>query len=188
MLDHETQKKIEENNKQISSLLQENEMLNLKSKTDELTGILNRRGFYEYGEKITSLSASMGKSGGILFFDLDGLKTINDTYGHKLGDLAIKLESYVIKTAFRDSDVVGRLSGDEFGVVAPGFPSRKVDDLRRRLKELNEMVSKENDLPFTLSISVGCVDFTPQNFDFHALLKQADEKLYEEKRIKHAQR
>ena len=166
-------------------LLQENEMLNLKSKTDELTGILNRRGFYEYGEKITLLSASMGKSGGILFFDLDGLKTINDTYGHKIGDLAIKLESYVIKSAFRESDVVGRLSGDEFGVVAPGFPSRKIDYLREKLIKLNEQISKENDLPFTLSISVGCVDFSPANCDFQALLKQADEKLYEEKRIKH---
>jgi diguanylate cyclase (GGDEF)-like protein len=169
-------------------LLQENEMLNLKSKTDELTGILNRRGFYEYGEKVTSLSASMGKSGGILFFDLDGLKTINDTYGHKIGDLAIKLESYVIKTAFRESDVVGRLSGDEFGVVAPGFPSRKIDYLREKLIKLNEQISKENDLPFTLSISVGCVDFSPASCDFQALLKQADEKLYEEKRIKHSRR
>ena len=169
-------------------LLQENEMLNLKSKTDELTGILNRRGFYEYGEKVTSLSASMGKSGGILFFDLDGLKTINDTYGHKIGDLAIKLEYYVIKTAFRDSDVVCSFSGDEFGVVAPGFPSRKIDYLREKLIKLNEKVSKENDLPFTLSISVGCVDFSPASCDFQALLKQADEKLYEEKRIKHSRR
>ena len=169
-------------------LLQENEMLNLKSKTDELTGILNRRGFYEYGEKVSSLSASMGKSGGILFFDLDGLKTINDTYGHKIGDLAIKLESYVIKSAFRESDVVGRLSGDEFGVVAPGFPSRKIDYLREKLIKLNEQISKENDLPFTLSISVGCIDFSPASCDFQALLKQADEKLYEEKRIKHTKK
>lgn len=176
------------NNAKRKELLQENEMLSAKSKTDELTGILNRRGFYEYGEKVTALSASMGNSGGILFFDLDGLKTINDTYGHKIGDLAIKLEASVIKAAFRESDVVGRLSGDEFGVVAPGFPSRKIDYLREKIKTLNENISKENNLPFTLSISVGCVDFTPKNCDFQTLLKQADEKLYEEKRIKHARK
>ena len=169
-------------------LLHENEILNKKSITDELTGLLNRRGFYEYGERVASSFVSMGKSGGILFFDLDGLKTINDTYGHKIGDLAIKLSAFVIKSAFRESDVVGRLSGDEFGVVAPGFPSRKIDYLREKLKELNEKVSKENDLPFTLSISVGCVDFSLENFDFQNLIKQADEKLYEEKRIKHARK
>lgn len=166
-------------------LILENKDLSIKSKTDELTGILNRRGFFEYGEKLALLSASMGKMGGILFFDLDGLKIINDTYGHETGDLAIKLEAQVIKAAFRDTDVVGRLSGDEFGVVAPGFPSRKMDFLREKIRKLNEEVSKENNLPFTLSVSVGCVDFSLENFDFQHFLTLADEKLYEEKRKKH---
>ena len=65
-----------------------------------------------------------------MFFDLDGLKTINDTYGHKIGDLAIKVEAQVLKAAFRESDVVGRISGDEFGVVAPGNKKKKVSALR----------------------------------------------------------
>lgn len=169
-------------------LMMENHKLNIKSKTDELTGVLNRRGFYDYGQKLISLSTSMGKTGCVLFFDLDGLKTINDTYGHKIGDLAVKVESQVLKAAFRETDVVGRLSGDEFGVVAPGFPSRKVSALREKLIVLNEEFSKKNELPFTLSISVGCVDFFADNNDIQLLLKSADENLYQEKRIKHSQK
>lgn len=153
-----------------------------------MTGVLNRRGFYDYGQKLASLSSSMGKTGSVMFFDLDGLKTINDTYGHKIGDLAIKVEAQVLKAAFRDSDVVGRLSGDEFGVVAPGFPSEKVSALREKLISLNEDFSKKNELPFTLSISVGAVDFDVDNHDIQMLLKVADENLYQEKRIKHSQK
>ena len=94
----------------------------------------------------------------------------------------------VLRAAFRDSDMVGRLSGDEFGVVAPRFPMYKVDDLRKRLVILNEQFSKDAKLPFTLSISIGPVEFDSKNSDLHELLKEADKNLYEEKKIKHAQR
>ena len=77
----------------------------------------------------------MDKFGSVFFCDLDGLKKINDTYGHEIGDLAIQTEAQVLKAAFRENDLIGRLSGDEFGVVAPGFPSRKIDDLRKKFKD-----------------------------------------------------
>lgn len=176
----------EETNK--TKLLNENQNLNRQSKTDELTKVLNRRGFYEYGKRLLELSSSMGKSGVVFFCDLDGLKKINDTYGHEIGDLAIKTEAKVLKSAFRDSDLVGRLSGDEFGVVAPGFPLRKVDYLRERLIELNKQLSEEAGLPFTLSISIGPIEFTEKDNDLVKLLTQADKNLYEEKKIKHAKK
>ena len=176
------------NKSQQKKLLIEKQNLNLKSKTDELTQVLNRRGFFEYGQRLVSLSASMDKFGSVFFCDLDGLKKINDTYGHEIGDLAIQTEAQVLKAAFRENDLIGRLSGDEFGVVAPGFPSRKIDDLRKKLIVLNEEFSKANNLPFTLSISVGCVDFNNDKSDLQALLTCADEKLYEEKHIKHSQK
>jgi len=169
-------------------LLDRNHDLNFQSKTDELTKIFNRRGFIEYGERLIDLSSSMGKLGVVFFCDLDGLKTINDTYGHKIGDLAIKTEAKVLKAAFRDSDLVGRLSGDEFGVVAPGFPIRKVEVLRQRLIELNKQLSEEAGLPFTLSISIGPIEYTETEKDLLKLLTQADKNLYEEKKIKHAKK
>ena len=119
---------------------------------------------------------------------MDGLKTINDTYGHEIGDLAIKTEARVLRAVFRDSDMVGRLSGDEFGVVAPGLPAYKADVIRERFRTINEEFSREADLPFTLSISIGPIDFNAEANDLKDLLKEADKGLYEEKKIKHAQR
>ncbi len=169
-------------------LAEKNQTLNFESKTDELTKLFNRRGFYEYGQQLIDVSTAAGQSGCVFFCDLDGLKTINDTYGHEIGDLAIKTEAKVLRAAFRDSDMVGRLSGDEFGVVAPGFPLRKIEVLRERFKTINEECSKEANLPFTLSISIGPMEFNADNLDLKDLLKEADKNLYEEKKIKHALR
>ena len=169
-------------------LAEKNQTLNFESKTDELTKLFNRRGFYEYGQQLIDVSTAAGQSGCVFFCDLDGLKTINDTWGHEIGDLAIKTEAKVLRAAFRDSDMVGRLSGDEFGVVAPGFPLRKIEVLRERFKTINEECSKEANLPFTLSISIGPMEFNADNLDLKDLLKEADKNLYEEKKIKHALR
>lgn len=169
-------------------LVQKNFNLNRQTKTDELTQIYNRRGFFEYGQNLIDLSVGADKRGCVFFFDLDGLKKINDTYGHEIGDLAIKTEAKVLTSAFRDSDLVGRLSGDEFAAVAVGFTIDKVDVLRERLLRLNKELSEEAKLPFTLSISVGPMEFSASSCNLQTLLKTADKNLYEEKRIKHAKR
>lgn len=169
-------------------LAEKNQTLNFESKTDELTKLFNRRGFYEYGQQLLDVSVAAGQTGSVFFCDLDGLKTINDTWGHEIGDLAIKTEARVLRAAFRDSDMIGRLSGDEFGVVAPGLPARKVEIIRERFKALNEEFSRAENLPFTLSISIGPVDFNSETNDLKDLLKLADKGLYEEKKIKHAKR
>ena len=171
-----------------ASLAEENQNLNFESKTDELTKLFNRRGLYEYGQQLLDVALAAGQEGCVFFCDLDGLKTINDTWGHEIGDLAIQTESKVLRAAFRDSDMVGRLSGDEFGIIAPGLPLRKIDVIRERLVLLNEQYSKEANLPFTLSISIGAVEFNSNAADLKDLLKEADKYLYEEKKIKHAQR
>ncbi len=171
-----------------AKLAEKNQNLNFQSKTDELTKLFNRRGFYEYGQQLLDVAVASGQCGCVFFCDLDGLKTINDTYGHEIGDLAIKTEAKVLRAAFRDSDLIGRLSGDEFGVVAPGLPARKIEVIRERFMSINEEFSKEAGLPFTLSISIGSVDFTEDNKDLKDLLKAADKVLYEEKKIKHAKK
>ena len=171
-----------------AKLAEKNQNLSFQSKTDELTKLFNRRGFYEYGQQLLDVAVASGQCGCVFFCDLDGLKTINDTYGHEIGDLAIKTEAKVLRAAFRDSDLIGRLSGDEFGVVAPGLPARKVEVIRERFMSINEEFSKEAGLPFTLSISIGPVDFTEDNKDLKDLLKAADKVLYEEKKLKHAKK
>ena len=160
--------------------------LHVRSQSDELTGILNRRGFMEYGRRFISLATDMDTTGLVFFADLDGLKTINDTYGHDYGDRAIKAESEVLRLAFRKMDIIGRLSGDEFGIVATGMDFDFIDKLREKVDKLNEEISRENNFPFTLSISLGAVKFDENNCDLEELLKIADKNLYEQKKIHHA--
>lgn len=169
-------------------LMEKNQNLSIQSMTDELTQIFNRRGFTKYGEQLLELSISTGKTGFVFFCDIDGLKTINDTYGHEIGDIAIKTQAKVLTSAFRDSDLIGRLSGDEFGVIAPGFKPSRINELHERIQGVSEVLSKEAGLPFILSISFGYEVFSEENSSLHELLMAADKRLYEEKIIKHGKK
>jgi len=168
-------------------LKSENLDLNAVSRTDELTKILNRRGFKELGQRAIDLAQEKLQSVVVFFGDMDGLKTINDTYGHEMGDKAIKLQAKVLSKAFRTEDIVGRLSGDEFGIIAVGMGVERIDSVKEKVTALNEQISKENNLPFTLSISLGGVDLQSSS-NLKRLLSEADKKLYVEKQIKHANR
>ena len=163
----------------------ENTDLNEVSRTDELTKILNRRGFKEKGQRAIDLAQETLQPVVVFFGDMDGLKKINDTYGHEMGDKAIKLQAEVLKRAFRSDDIVGRLSGDEFGVIAVGMHLDRIDSVKEQIATLSEKISKKNKLPFTLSISLGAVDLQSSS-NLKRLLSEADKKLYVEKQIKHA--
>lgn len=163
----------------------ENTDLNEVSRTDELTKILNRRGFKEKGQRAIDLAQETLQPVVVFFGDMDGLKKINDTYGHEMGDKAIKLQAEVLKKAFRSDDIVGRLSGDEFGIIAVGMHLDRIDSVKDQISTLSEKISKKNKLPFTLSISLGAVDLQSSS-NLKRLLSEADKKLYVEKQIKHA--
>ena len=115
------------------NLERENTNLALQSRMDELTGILNRRGFIEKGQAALDILQETDTSGVIFFADMDGLKKINDTYGHDMGDKALMLQARVLTDIFRSSDVVGRLSGDEFGIVALGMKMNYVENTRLKI-------------------------------------------------------
>jgi len=166
-------------------LVSENTDLTRQSRTDELTGILNRRGFIEKGQEVLDMLQETDTAGVVFFMDMDGLKKINDTYGHDMGDKAIRAQAKILKSVFRSTDVVGRLSGDEFGVVAVGMKLNYIDNIRLKIKMMSEKVSKEEELPFTLSISLGAVDLQSSSV-LKKILTEADKELYIEKRKKHA--
>lgn len=174
--------------KEKEQLFEKNQNLDFATKTDDLTLLFNRRGFMEYGQRLIESTAKNGQSGSVFFCDLDGLKNINDTWGHEMGDLAIKTEAKVLKAVFRETDLIGRLSGDEFGVVAPNFPLRKLETLRKRLKTINKQYSKNAKLPFILSISIGVAEYNSPTSSLTKLLTLADNLLYEEKKLKHPER
>lgn len=169
-------------NQRLEALTEE---LSKESRTDELTGIFNRRGFMEYGQRMLDLSIATGAKGSVFFFDMDGLKKINDTWGHKTGDAAIQTLAEVLKEAFHKSDIVGRLSGDEFAVIAPGFDKKNGTILRTRIEQLCKEFSLKEKLPLEISTSFGIATYSSDKTKLNQLLMQADKELYKEKKIKH---
>ena len=170
-----------------TELQEDNTSLTKQSKTDELTGVLNRRGYYEFGQRTIDIIQEMEHAGIVFFADMDNLKKINDTYGHDAGDNAIKLLAEVFKSVFRNNDVIGRLGGDEFGVVAPGMILEHVPLIRKKIDETCKKESKRLKLPYTLSVSVGYASLEKSSL-LKQLMSEADEMLYKEKRKKHGRK
>ncbi|MBO4859483.1 MAG: GGDEF domain-containing protein [Treponema sp.] len=162
----------------------ENAKLMQETKLDELTGIRNRRGFYEAGQQTLDIMQEKSSAGIVFFMDVDNLKTINDTYGHDMGDRALRLQAKVLKEIFGASDVIGRIGGDEFGVVALGLLKEQVEEVKQKIEEADKKAAEKEGLPFTLSISVGAADLEASTV-LKKLLTVADKEMYIEKRKKH---
>ena len=156
------------------------------SLTDEMTGLLNRRGFISLGQKTIEVSEAIPQSGLVIYGDMDGLKKINDTYGHAAGDRAIKAEAKLLCTEFRSIDIIGRLGGDEFAIVAPSMTAKRFEFIKKRLYKNCADWNKSSKEEFTLSISLGYAEFSPKNNNYNIkfLLEFADKSLYEEKNRK----
>jgi len=155
--------------------------------SDELTGVYNRRGFLALAERQLKLGRRSGRAILVFFADVDGLKQINDKFGHKEGDLALVHAAQVLEKTFRDSDVIARFGGDEFAVLALEVSGHSESTIRarldRNLKELNARYSR-----CTLSISLGAARFDPTSprspGSIEQLMIRADEAMYEEKRLR----
>ncbi|MGN0729760.1 substrate-binding and GGDEF domain-containing protein [Treponema sp.] len=156
------------------------------SVTDELTGLLNRRGFISISSRILENAMHRKEKGLILFGDIDGLKKINDTHGHAAGDKAIKNEAEILKKTFRSSDAIARLSGDEFVILAAGLDQENFTSLKKRLQDYCASYNRDSGEPFTLSISIGAAPYGGKNgYNINSLLELADTALYAEKAKKY---
>ncbi len=165
-----------------------NEKLNFLSYTDELTGLYNRRGFYNFSEKCLELYSGMKKTGCLFFADMDGLKKINDTFGHEEGDIAIQSMAAILQEAFRKNDIVCRLGGDEFVILSIVSNDFKEEIVQERIKRLVNIHNEKSKKPYYISISVGSVIFQTDDkkLTLDHLLSQADNLLYEQKERKHS--
>jgi len=99
----------------------------------------------------------IGQSSLLLYADLDGLKEINDTFGHSEGSLAIAKTAEVLRQTFRNSDIVSRLGGDEFAILAQNVPRHEVENITARLEENLCRENKQNKHCYQLSLRVGAV-------------------------------
>lgn len=157
------------------------------SVTDELTGLNNRRGFFSHGEPFLKLAKRGRKGMFILYTDLDNLKEINDTFGHKEGDRALVDFANILKITYRDTDVIARIGGDEFAVVPVGTTGDCVERITARLQDNLADYNANSDRLYNLSASVGMAYFDPEHpCSMDDLLAQADKVMYEQKMRKKA--
>ena len=155
------------------------------SLADELTGLYNRRGFLAFaGQHLNSLHRT-DKGVALVYADLDGLKGINDSFGHKEGDRALVKTAELLKETFRSSDVLGRLGGDEFTALAVVEPGDGADQVVARLEQKFADYNALNLAPYKLSISIGVAQLDPDaTQSMEDLMALADVAMYENKRRK----
>ncbi len=150
--------------------------------TDDLTCLYNRRGFFAAGTQLLKLAARNSQGLLVFYCDLDNLKRINDSYGHHEGDLAIVRTADALEHSFRGADVLARIGGDEFAVLALESSQQSRDVILRRLTR-NLKKANTLDSRYPLSLSVGISRFDPKHpATFGDLMLQADQAMYEEKR------
>jgi len=154
------------------------------SLTDELTGLNNRRGFFWQANQQFKILQRIQMFCCILFVDIDGLKQINDSLGHEVGDRMILDTAQLLKQTFRDSDIIARLGGDEF-VILVHVQSRNTDEIYPRLQANINRFNQEHNYPYQLSISVGVSQSVlNENVSLEQLIEEADKLMYEDKRAK----
>lgn len=149
---------------------------------DDLTCLYNRRGFFAAATQQLKMARRNQKHALLLSCDLDGLKPINDKFGHREGDSALVRAADALQSVFRDSDVLARLGGDEFAVLAMDLPPRHQRTILMRLR--NELNARgKNESRFQLSLSVGTASFDPRHpISLAEMMEQADRAMYEQKR------
>jgi diguanylate cyclase (GGDEF)-like protein/PAS domain S-box-containing protein len=162
------------------------EKLHNLSITDELTGLLNRRGFITMAEKQLNIVERSKKKLFFLYADLDNLKTINDTLGHETGDDIIVEVANLLNKTFRKSDIIGRLGGDEFSILQVEIPQES--DIRNTLSRLQNNIDQFNAYSgkkYEISLSIGTVEYDPNSpLSLGHLMSAADKLMYEEKKKK----
>ncbi|MEI7834079.1 MAG: diguanylate cyclase [bacterium] len=155
------------------------------SLTDELTGIYNRRGFVTFTEQHRKVANRSARGFLLIFADLDDMKVINDTYGHPQGDLALKSVAKLFRSAFREADIIARIGGDEFAVIAFEKDDFEDEIIRKRLVDMVTTLNSEGIHQFSISLSVGITRYDPLHpCSLDSLLASADRQMYDEKRHK----
>jgi len=164
------------------------ELLNL-ALVDDLTGLSNRKGFLSLARHHVQLALRLEKAFLVGFIDLDGLKQINDTFGHQEGNRALVDTANVLRDSFRQSDVLARFGGDEFAVLVTEASKERaptvIQRIEQKLRSLNERPLRR----YSLAVSIGLVANDATELpDLERLLQLADEQMYQKKRDKRAAR
>ncbi|WP_255988240.1 sensor domain-containing diguanylate cyclase [Chitinolyticbacter albus] len=168
----------------ITELYDLKEQLRLQSITDALTGLANRRQFFDLAMQACSASLRHRRPLTLLMLDLDHFKDVNDLYGHPAGDTVLQSFARLLQDAVRREDIVGRVGGEEFAVLLPDTATAEAEGLAERILaaiRVQYYVVEEHELTVTASIGVAERRTTDTSFD--ALYSRADRLLYEAKHL-----
>jgi diguanylate cyclase (GGDEF)-like protein/PAS domain S-box-containing protein len=168
-------------------LRQREQEARLLSITDDLTGLYNRRGFFALGAQQMKLAQRTNRELLAIYLDVDQLKNINDRLGHRFGSLALIETANILKETFRQSDIIARIGGDEFVVLAIETSERSPNLLSRRIVDTVELHNTTRSRPydFSLYLSFGISRFKPHDtITIDELVDEADRRMYNQKRSK----
>jgi len=162
-----------------------NEKLESLSLSDDLTSLLNRRGFFTLGLQQMKIAKRLKKQIYLVFLDIDQLKLVNDTYGHPVGDQVLQGLAAVLKGTLRESDLIARIGGDEFAVLAMRSKGAGERPLVSRIEAGIRSFRIAKLARFRLAVSMGIVRIEPRKYSqLDDFLAHADFLMYQEKRKK----
>ena len=158
-----------------------------EARTDYLTGLTNRPEFERAIDRAVAAAQRHKRRLALMMIDLDGLKDINDSYGHHVGDESIRLLAQELQRAVRATDTCGRLGGDEFGVAMPEADERDAREVGARVRQSLEDLNRSDKVSVPVEFSIGIAAWKP-GMDWQAMYQVADKALYVDKRRRQAGR
>lgn len=152
---------------------------------DTLTGVYNRAGFFKYAYGIIAAAREKKHNLFVLFLDLDGLKSVNDKYGHDEGDLFIKSMGKILTQIHNNGELLMRYGGDEFVVLGQNFSKKDAEEYLTKVRAGIDNYNATSSKPYRLDASMGYTLMNPaEEFDLEELIETADREMYKEKNAK----
>ena len=146
---------------------------------DDLTGLNNRRAFFELGHRSFQQAKRYKHPISIIMMDIDHFKQINDNYGHSTGDKVLQALSEPLQTLVRETDIIGRMGGEEFAFILPETELDEAANLAERLRAgIEKIIVTYNELSISITASLGVVTYSDEDDNLESLITKADDALY----------
>jgi diguanylate cyclase (GGDEF)-like protein/PAS domain S-box-containing protein len=168
----------------ITGRMQLEQQLEYQAHTDYLTGLANRRYFLEQALLELARARRYRSPMSIAMLDLDHFKSVNDTYGHEIGDRVLREFAEIARRTLREVDLMGRMGGEEFAILFPETNDTQAYEVAERLREAiaEHEIAMERGLPIHITVSIGLTTYIDSDANIDVLLSRADQALYKAKR------